>query len=313
LAHLPRDDTLDATTEVGAMRVLLGYDGSPAADHACELVASIDWPAGTGVDVVTAYSPYVSAAGWPGSAVDGATATAMFEADRVLAEDRARAAADRFRRPSVVATWSAPVGRPANEILARATPSTDLIVVGSRGHGSFAEALLGSVSAELVDHAPCPVLIARARTIGRVILAEDGSPGAEAAAAILGWPIFANSKVRVVTIAEKGDHGGAAGLTSDAVAEARKGLTEHGLAASTALANRTAERLRGAGLEVDVDVRHGDPAREIVLAAAEWKADLIVMGTRGRTGLERLLVGSVARKVLHHAPCSVLIDRLPTA
>ena len=292
------------------MRVLLGYDGSPSADRACELVASTDWPAGTGVEVVTAYSPYVSSAGWPGSVVDSATATSMFEADRVLAEERAQVAADRLRRPGVVAEASAPIGRPSSAILARASGSTDLIVVGSRGHGSFAEALLGSVSAELVDHAPCPVLIARTRSIGRVILAEDGSAGAEAAAAILGWPIFAHSRIRVVTIAEKGDQGSLASSASDPAADARRGLAEHGLVASTALATRTMERLAAAGLEVDVDVRAGDPAREIVLAAAEWNADLIVMGTRGQTGLERLLVGSVARKVLHHAPCSVLIDRL---
>ena len=48
-----------------------------------------------------------------------------------------------------------------------------------------------------------------------------------------------------------------------------------------------------------------NPAHEIIRAATDWEADLIVMGTRGRTGLERLLLGSVARKVLQHAPCSV--------
>ncbi len=55
----------------------------------------------------------------------------------------------------------------------------------------------------------------------------------------------------------------------------------------------------------------GDPAAEIVRFATERLTGTIVMGTRGHTGLARLLLGSVARNVLVHAPCSVLIARRP--
>jgi nucleotide-binding universal stress UspA family protein len=57
----------------------------------------------------------------------------------------------------------------------------------------------------------------------------------------------------------------------------------------------------------------GDPAREIVEYAAKAGMDLIVMGTHGRTGLERLLMGSVAEKVMREANCSVLVVKLPRA
>jgi len=57
----------------------------------------------------------------------------------------------------------------------------------------------------------------------------------------------------------------------------------------------------------------GDPATEIVRYAGEAGMDLIVMGTHGRTGLERLLMGSVAERVLREAPCSVLVVKLPKA
>jgi nucleotide-binding universal stress UspA family protein len=61
----------------------------------------------------------------------------------------------------------------------------------------------------------------------------------------------------------------------------------------------------------------GDPAREIVRVAEEAPADLIVMGTRGRSGLTRLVMGSVAEHVLRKAPCPVLTvkatDRVPPA
>jgi len=55
----------------------------------------------------------------------------------------------------------------------------------------------------------------------------------------------------------------------------------------------------------------GDPAGEVVRYAKDASMDLIVMGTHGRTGLERLLMGSVAEKVLREAPCSVLVVKLP--
>jgi nucleotide-binding universal stress UspA family protein len=64
-----------------------------------------------------------------------------------------------------------------------------------------------------------------------------------------------------------------------------------------------------------ISVRHvlleGDPAEQIVRHAAESHTDLIVMGTQGRTGMERLLLGSVAEKVLRDATCSVLVVKMP--
>jgi nucleotide-binding universal stress UspA family protein len=55
----------------------------------------------------------------------------------------------------------------------------------------------------------------------------------------------------------------------------------------------------------------GKPASEIVKSAKEWPADMIVIGSHGRSGLERVLLGSVAESVLRHAPCSVLVIRRP--
>jgi len=68
-------------------------------------------------------------------------------------------------------------------------------------------------------------------------------------------------------------------------------------------------------LDPKISVRHvllqGDPATEIVHFARDAGADLIVMGTHGRTGEERLLMGSVAERVLRDASCSVLVVKLP--
>jgi nucleotide-binding universal stress UspA family protein len=66
-------------------------------------------------------------------------------------------------------------------------------------------------------------------------------------------------------------------------------------------------------LKVSHVLLEGDPAEEIIRFAAEAHMDLIVIGTHGRTGLERLLMGSVAERILRGAPCSVLIAKIPKA
>lgn len=73
-----------------------------------------------------------------------------------------------------------------------------------------------------------------------------------------------------------------------------------------------AEKLRAAGFHnVDTAVREGDVRAEVIDAAAEWRADLIVLGSQGRKGLDRFLLGSVSEFVARHARCSVEIVRLP--
>ena len=66
-------------------------------------------------------------------------------------------------------------------------------------------------------------------------------------------------------------------------------------------------------MPVDEIVAEGEPAREILRAAEDWHADLIVLGTHGRGTLGRLLLGSTADTVFRHAPCPVLIVRQPPA
>jgi nucleotide-binding universal stress UspA family protein len=73
------------------------------------------------------------------------------------------------------------------------------------------------------------------------------------------------------------------------------------------------EQIRPANPKIPVShvFLEGDPATEIVGYARDARLDLIVMGTHGRTGLDRILLGSVAEKVLRDAPCSVLVVKLP--
>jgi universal stress protein A len=75
------------------------------------------------------------------------------------------------------------------------------------------------------------------------------------------------------------------------------------------LAREMTAEFQHAGISAEADRREGDAATEILAAASASNADLIVMGSRGRTGLTRLVLGSVARNVLQHAACSVLVVR----
>ncbi|MBY0512300.1 MAG: universal stress protein [Gemmataceae bacterium] len=73
------------------------------------------------------------------------------------------------------------------------------------------------------------------------------------------------------------------------------------------------EQVRPANPDIPVShvVLEGDPATEIARYAADAGIDVIVIGTHGRTGVDRLVMGSVAEKVMREAPCSVLVVKLP--
>jgi nucleotide-binding universal stress UspA family protein len=77
------------------------------------------------------------------------------------------------------------------------------------------------------------------------------------------------------------------------------------------LVERAAKTLRSAGFKVDMVVEKGDVRLKIIDSAADWNADLIVLGSHGRSGVPRLLLGSVAEFVARNAQCSVEIVRAP--
>jgi nucleotide-binding universal stress UspA family protein len=73
-----------------------------------------------------------------------------------------------------------------------------------------------------------------------------------------------------------------------------------------------ARKLRASGFRVSTAVETGDTRERIIDSAERWFADLILLGSHGRRGATRFLLGSVAESVARHAPCSVEIVRAPT-
>ena len=297
------------------MRVLLAVDGSVSSDRAAQLVASLPLPPGSVIRVVAVQQSFADALALSWAAVGDATTNTETEE-----------AGEARRLREVVARSEAALnvtgrrvegfllrGRPASAIVDEAAGmEADLVVMGSRGHGTIATMVLGSTAAEVVDHAPCPVLVARSADLGGVVFADDGSTSARTAEAVFtGWPIWAGRPISVLTVAQVAVPV-AAGYTPglyDQVMESYTRSANEAREETRAEAAGEAHRLADAGLAAVPITLEGDAATEIVRFATERRCGTIVMGTRGHTGLTRLILGSVARNVLLHAPCSVLIVR----
>lgn len=99
-----------------------------------------------------------------------------------------------------------------------------------------------------------------------------------------------------------GDETAYQSVPDDARDRVRDVLTEDGESATKAIAERALE----AGLDIEREIRWGDPAAAIIAYAVEHEIDLVVMGTRGKTGFERYMLGSVAEKVVRASPIPVL-------
>ena len=295
------------------MRVLVATDGSEPAGQGVEMAAALAWPAGTSIRVVTAIDTSTALFGGPWPAA-GLVAMRDIETElRAYGSRTVAAAAERLRQAGLVAEPVVVEGRAAAAITEEATRSgADLIIVGARGHGAIEEMVLGSVSAEVLDTSAIPVLIARDGRPARIALAWDGSASAERAAALLeSWPIFAGAAVHVVTVTETNLPwwSGTTDVAGPEVIDLYLGALDEARRERRRLAEGIAARLAAKGLTVDVETRDGAAAEEILAAAKAWGADLVVMGTHGRTGLARLALGSVARSVVHHAGMSVLVAR----
>lgn len=145
----------------------------------------------------------------------------------------------------------------------------------------------------------------------RILLAIDDSDHSSIAAkAILERPWPKDSTVRVLYVAQSyvpipDPYGSIGGMNYEEVARSLLKRAQDVVAL-------TATRLAALGLAIESSVKQGDPRREIVEEAKGWGAELIIVGSHGRTGVQRWLLGSVAEHVVRHAPCSVEVVRQAT-
>jgi nucleotide-binding universal stress UspA family protein len=189
----------------------------------------------------------------------------------------------------------------------------DLLVQGSRGlTPGLAHLLLGSTAQRIVQHCSSPVLTVHPgdreehAAVRHILVPTDFSHDAEGAAKTARTLLGDGEGARItllhayhlpVEYTAYGTIPTALPFHADVAAVAEEKLAE------------AAQALSGQGIVVETRAREGYPPEVIVETAQELDADLIAMGTHGRTGLRHLLLGSNAERVIEHAPCPVLTVR----
>ena len=291
------------------MKILLAIDETPASEVAVEEVAGRPWPEATTVELLTVVEPGQM---WAMSE----TLESAYE----LAKTGIENATAILRVCGLPAHGYVATGDPKTVIVERAADSKpDLIVTGSHRVNALTHFFLGNVASFTLRHANCSVSIIRPRRddavhARKLLLATYGSPYAEAAARAIAarpWPV--RTEVRILSVVEvilptmhalfeppfiQSDEVQA--LRADALTRAQNAVA----AAETLLAP--------AGLEISESISVLlDGTKDVILAEANsWGADCIFVGSHGRHGAQRLLMGSVSEAIAQQAACSVEVVRV---
>jgi nucleotide-binding universal stress UspA family protein len=183
---------------------------------------------------------------------------------------------------------------PYQDIVADAVKNqVNMIIVGTHGRTGLKRLMMGSVTAKVIGHAPCNVMVVPmdARiTLEKILIATDGSIYSELASReAISIAKRTNSGLIALSIAKKDENLPVAKESIDMVRE-------------------VAER---EGIKVEALTLKGEPYEVIVKTAKQKNAGLIVVGSHGRTGVERLLMGSVTERVIGHSGTAVLVVRKP--
>ena len=290
------------------MKILIGVDGSSASDATVQEVTLRLWPKGSEFKLVTAVDPFFFV-----------RAPQLLDETKKSTKEELEEDAAGLREKGWPVSTDVLLENPRHAIPKLATEwKADLAVLGSHGRGTFTRLLIGSTAQAVLRHAPCSVEIVRtprrdraSRDLHgmRVLLPTDGSEYAVLAAnkvAERPWP--EGSIFKVLACPEYPV------LIGEYPYDAPEQLVELSKA-SEAHAKEAAEQaatvLRIGGLEVEAEVTgpRDSPARTILSSVELWQADLIVMGSHGRRGFDRLVMGSVSESVAMHAHCSVEVVR----
>jgi nucleotide-binding universal stress UspA family protein len=300
------------------MHIFFATDGSASARFAQAQILAMPWSSPVHVTVMTAVyvspPPFTSFVAAAQQAFDAAAVALRREAD-VRAENVLTKA--RFSMEASVSSVATRMhaGAPGETIveMARACRA-DLVAVGSRGLGPYKGFLLGSVSDHVANHARCSVLLVKTppKRTGRYLLALDDSLYA---VAVLRWlrelDLPEGARVHLVKVfrsvkefpdPDREDWACARVRTATAVFAPWRGAPE-------VLEAMCEEGLDRKVARATVEVRFGQEVPEILASVRKFDPDLLMVGAKGRISSATSPLGGVARKLIDHAPCSVLIVR----
>ncbi|HLS00411.1 MAG TPA: universal stress protein [Beutenbergiaceae bacterium] len=267
--------------------VKVGYDGSSESQVAVQWAAAVARRREVSLEVISATGVDVE----PGVYRAGLAVGTRQRAQSIAEEGAALA-----REVADIAITPTGVEAGAVSSLVEASENAELIVIGNRGLGRLRGVLLGSTAFSVVMHAVCNVAVVRGalRPLPSperpIVVGVDGSPGS------------------VIAVREAARLAGETGALLKLVS-AYEQLTLSGVERESEAIDRVERAISQAqvGVEHEIIVAPGRPERVIVEAAEG--ASLIVLGARGRGDFARLLLGSVARDVIHYADRTVYIAR----
>ncbi|WP_067185040.1 universal stress protein [Microtetraspora niveoalba] len=278
--------------------IIVATDGSPAA------TAAVEWAADDAarkklplrVLHVVDRLPYEI----PRYPIPGVQESIVQSGERILRDARQ---AVRARQPDVEVTTELVYGVPAPVLRQEAEHSSEL-VVGSRGRGGFAGMLLGSVSSHVAGHVHAPVVVVRpapATAHGEIVVGVGESEECDPALAYaFEEAALRGARLRAVSAWELPVHILGPEVVYD-VDEIQHAFRQAAMDKLGDLQERFPD------LEVTLDIVRGHPVAALVDASE--KADLVVVGSRGRGAIGAAVLGSVSRGVLHHARCPVAVVR----
>jgi nucleotide-binding universal stress UspA family protein len=285
------------------MKVVAGVDWSDAAFAAVEQLGLLYRPDEVtlvhGVDLGLFEYPIVAeAANLQGYDI---FRKSMYEAGCESLERAETMLPDDIPRPRRLCEF----GKPARFLLdTAASIAADLIVVGTHDHSRVAELVLTSVSHRVLLHATQPTLLVKgqARRVGRVLIAVEGqTDGIKICEWLLGHPFRTAVEALVLTavpilpILQNSSMAAFANWSEEVVRQAEECVLA------------CARRLPPPLFTTSTRVVQGDAAP--VISDASKAFDLVVVGSHGREGLDRFLLGSVSHAIVHHVACPVLVIR----
>jgi len=184
-----------------------------------------------------------------------------------------------------------------------AAENCDLIVIGRRGLHRLERSLVGSVTARVIGYSQRDVLVVPDDThVGfqRVLVATDGSKQCRAAVErAIDFSQSYGGEISVVSIVD---------VPAEFYAEAPQ-VVDDMIYKAKGYVEEVKKQAEASGVKAEAFVREGEAYQAIIDIAKARDVNIIVMGSHGRTGLKRLLMGSVAEKVIGYAPCPVLVTR----
>jgi nucleotide-binding universal stress UspA family protein len=284
-------------------RILVPLDGSAAAEAVLPFVTNIAQATGSDVLLVSAVTPI---AVW-----DEAHAAVKWEAQEATASDYLQAMRDKLASTGLTAQSRVVFGAAAEAILHTAIGErADLIAITTHGRSGLARWVLGSTTAKLVQATNWPILVVRPPADGtstadanitKMLVPLDGS---EAAASVLPFAAdLAKSFGAKICLFQAAPEPVTVypGVQTEVEASARQFLAS------------AAERLSEQGVQADSVASFGNTVDGIVWAAERENADLIVMSTHGRSGIGRVVLGSVADAVVRRTSLPVILVRPATS